>query len=103
MKLLPGVHVDGRDSYGYAIPDGIHVFLLDATGFDIITSAISPPTGTLCPQALTFVPSGDPLHAVQRIELGQGTIQPINFFASADASPLHIASSGTASILVYDF
>jgi hypothetical protein len=104
MKVLPNVHIDGRDPYGYAIPDGIHVFVLDATGFDIITSAISPPAaGTLCPQTLTFLPSGDPLHAVQRIELGQGTLQPVNFFASADGSQLYIASAGHASILVYDF
>jgi hypothetical protein len=104
MKVLPNVHIDGRDSYGYTIPDGIHVLLLDATGFDIITSTISPPAaGTLCPQTLAFLPSGDPLHAVQRVELGQGTLQPLNFFASADGSQLYVASAGYASILVYDF
>jgi hypothetical protein len=102
MKVLPGLHIDGRDSYGYAIPDGIHVFVLDATGFDIITSSITPAAAGLCPQALTFLPSGDPLHTVQRIELGQ-TLQPINFFASADGSQLYVASSSDASILVYDF
>jgi hypothetical protein len=104
MKVLPNVHIDGRDSYGYTIPDGIHVLVLDATGFDIITSTISPPAaGSLCPQTLTFLPSGDPQHAVQRIELGQGTLQPVNFFASADASQLYVASAGVASILIYDF
>src|ERR1019366_9269880 len=72
MKVLPGEHIDGRDSYGNPIPDGIHLFVLDATGFDIITSTISPPAaGTLCPQVLDFTND-----AVQRIELGQGTIQP---------------------------
>jgi len=60
MKVLPSVHIDGRDSYGYTIPDGIHVLILDSTGFEVVTSAISPPAaGTLCPQALTFVPSGE--------------------------------------------
>lgn len=103
MRVLPGEHIDGRDSYGNTIPDGIHVFVLDATGFDIITSTISPPVaGTLCPQALNFV-SGDPLRPAQRIELGQDTIQPVNFFASADGSQLYVASAGNASILVYDF
>jgi hypothetical protein len=103
MRVLPNVHIDGRDSYGNTIPDGIHVFALDATGFDIITATISPAqSGTLCPQALTFI-SNDPLRAVQRVELGQGTLQPVNFFASADGSQLYVADAGTASILVYDF
>jgi hypothetical protein len=97
MRVMPGVHIDGTDSFGNLIPDGVHVFVLDATGFDIITSTISPPVaGTLCPQLLQFSP-------LQRIELGQGTIQPVNFFVSADGSQLYIAASNTASILVYDF
>ncbi len=105
MRVLPQVHLDGRDSYGYTIPDGIHVVVLDATGFDIITSTIAPPaSGSLCPQTLTFVPSPDPQLAVQRVELNQGTLQPpLNFFASADGSQLYIASGSNASILVYDF
>jgi hypothetical protein len=103
MKVLPGLHINGRDSFGNPIPDGIHVFVLDATGFDIITSAISAPvSGTLCPQLLDFT-SGDPLRAVQRVELGQGTLQPVGFFASADGGQLYIASADTASILVFDF
>src|SRR4029077_7584704 len=36
-------------------------------------------------------------------ELGQGTLQPVNFFASADGSQLYVASASHASILVYDF
>ncbi len=104
MRVLPQAHLDGRDSYGYAIPDGVHVLVLDATGFDIITSTISAPVpGTLCPQTLTFI-SNDPLHAAQRVELNQGTLQPpLNFFPSADGSQLYIASGSNASILVYDF
>lgn len=103
MRVLPGQHIDGRDSYGNPIPDGTHVFVLDATGFDIITSTISDPQpGTLCPQTLTFV-SGDPLRMAQRVELGQGTIQPVNFFASVDGAKLYVLVAGNASILVYDF
>jgi hypothetical protein len=103
MKVLPGTHLEGTDSSGYAIPDGLHVLILDATGFDILTSAISPPaSGTLCPQALTFI-SGNPSSLAQRIELGQGTLQPINFFVSGDGSLLYVVANGHASILVYNF
>jgi hypothetical protein len=102
MKVLPGVHIDGTDSQGFSIPDGIHVLVLDSTGFDMLTSTISPPVpGTLCSQGLTFV-SGAPT-LFQRLELGQGTIQPINFFASPDSTQIYILAAAHASILVYDF
>jgi hypothetical protein len=79
------------------------VLVLDATGFDIATATTSAALpGTSCPQTLTFV-SNDPLRPAQRVELGQGTLQPVNFFVSADASQLYIAAAGEASILVYDF
>jgi hypothetical protein len=101
MKVLPGEHIDGRDSSGNTIPDGIHVFVLDTTGFDVITYAITAPAlGTLCPQTIAFA---NPLLPLQRVELGQGTLQPVNFFPSADGSQLYVASSDRASILVYDF
>jgi len=99
MKVLPNAHMDGRDSFGNLIPDGVHILVLDATGFDIITAHIA---GSACPQALTFV-SGDPNRPVQRIELGQGTLQPLNFFASGDASQLYVVSSNSSTILVYNF
>jgi hypothetical protein len=103
MKVLPALHIDGKDSFGNTIPDGVHVLILDSTGFDIVTSTISPPAaGTLCPQGIQFV-SGDPLRAVQRIELGQGTLQPINFFYSADDTQLYVVSSSSSSIIVYSF
>jgi hypothetical protein len=103
MKVLPGVHLEGRDSYGNTIPDGTHVFVLEATGFDIITATTSAAVaGTVCPQILTFV-SGDPTRLAQRVELGQGPIQPVNFFASADGSQLYVLAASNASILVYNF
>ena len=103
MKVLPALHIDGKDSFGNTIPDGIHVLILDSTGFDIVTSQVSTPAaGTLCPQAIQFV-SGDPLRAVQRIELGQGTLQPVNFFYSADDTQLYVVSSSSSSIIVYSF
>ena len=103
MQALPNVHMDGKDSYGNSIPDGVHVLVLDATGFDILTSTVSPSaTGTVCPQGLTFI-SGDPLRLAQRVELGQGTLQPVNFFASADASQLYVANASSSTIFVYNF
>ncbi len=93
MRVLPGSHLDGLDATGVPIPDGIHVLVLDSTGFDVLTSNIS---GNACPQTLTFQPA-------QRLELNQGTLQPVNFFASADASLLYVASAGSSSILVYNF
>jgi hypothetical protein len=104
MKVLPALHIDGKDSFGNTIPDGVHVLILDSTGFDIVTSQILPPAAptTLCPQGIQFV-SGDPLRAVQRIELGQGTLQPVNFFYSADDTQLYVVSSSSSSIIVYSF
>lgn len=103
MKVLPDVHIDGRDSYGNTIPDGVHIAVLDATGFDIVTGVVSPPAaGTLCPQGLQFI-SGDPLRAAQRVELGQGTLQPLNFFFSADGSQIYVVNSNSSTILAYNF
>jgi hypothetical protein len=100
-KVLPALHIDGADSFGNPIPDGIHVLVLDATGFDIVTSTISPPAdpATLCPQQLNFT-------SVQRIELNEGTIQSgtyVNFFTSADGTQLYLVNGNTSSILVYSF
>ncbi len=103
MAVLANVHMDGKDSYGNSIPDGIHILILDSTGFDIVTATISAPAaGTLCPEGLTFI-SNDPLRAAQRIELGQGTLQPVNFFLSSDSTQIYIANANSSSILVYNF
>ncbi len=103
MKVLPNVHLDGKDSYGNSIPDGVHVLVMDSTGFDIATAVIAPPAdGTLCPQGLTFV-SNDPLRPAQRIELNQGTLQPVNFFTSGDGTLIYIANSSSSTILIYNF
>ncbi len=106
MKVLPNIHMDGKDSYGNSIPDGVHVLVLDSTGLDIVTATIAAPApGNLCPQTMTFI-SGDPLRPAQRVELGQGTVPAgtyQNFFASADASQLYVANGSTSSILTYNF
>jgi hypothetical protein len=106
MKIIPNVHLDGQDSYGYPIPDGVHILLLDSTGFDIATAVITQPaTGqSLCPQTLTFV-SNDPSRPTQRVQLGQTIPGPpgyANFFASADGSLLYIVASDSASILIFN-
>jgi hypothetical protein len=56
----------------------------------------------MCPQSLTFV-SNDPSRMAQRIELGQGTLQPVNFFSSSDGTQLYILTATSASVLIYDF
>jgi hypothetical protein len=104
MKVVPALPPNTRDSSGSLIPPGIHILVLDSTGFDIITSTIQPPltppttAGTLCPQQIQL---GVPSHTVQRIELGQGTLQPLNFFFSADDTLLYIVNSTSSSIIVY--
>lgn len=99
MRVLPNIHLDGADSQGNLIPDGIHVLVLDSTGVDIVTSAITPPAtpGTLCPQTLTFSP------VVQRIELGQGVLNPLNFSVAPDGTQLYVVNASSSSILVYNF
>jgi hypothetical protein len=110
MKVLPALPRGSLDSFGFPIPpsdvhapDDIHVLILDSTGFDIATSEIlAPPDGTLCPQGIQFL-SNDPQRPAQRIELGQGTLQPVNFFYSADDTQLYVVSSSSSSIIVYSF
>jgi hypothetical protein len=103
MRVLPNLHIDGPDSLGNPIPDGIHVLVLDATGFDILTAAVSAPTtGTLCPQGLAFVQSPPPA-LFQRIELRQQIASPANFFASPDGTLLYVANPSSSTILTYSF
>jgi hypothetical protein len=96
---LPNVQLNGQDSTGTPIPNGIHILLLDSTGFDIVTATVSQPAaGTLCPQGLTFLP-------LQRIELGQTIPAPpgyANFFASADGTLLYVVASDSSSVLIYN-
>jgi hypothetical protein len=105
MKVLPNVHLDGQDSSGNPIPDGVHILLLDSTGLDIVTAAIlQPAAGTLCPQLLNFNPGGL-ANPVQRIELGQTIPAPpgyANFFASPDGTLLYVVASDSSSVLVYN-
>lgn len=113
MKALPALPMGSTDSSGFPIPpaiplpgvaapEDIHVLILDSTGFDVITMQTSaPPLGSQCPQGTQFV-SGDPGNLVQRFELGQGTLKPLDFFFSADNTQLYVVSSTTSSIIVYN-
>ncbi len=73
MKVLPGVHIEGHDSYGFTIPDGNHVFVLDATGFDILTATITAPAGRnpLSPDPDLYQRRPLPVGAAHRIGPGQ--------------------------------
>ena len=105
MKVLPNVHMDGKDSYGNSIPDGVHVLVLDSTGLDIVTSTISPLRDR------KSLPADYDLHQRRspaarpedRIGPGHsgGTYQ--NFFASADGSQLYVVNSSSSSIFIYNF
>jgi DNA-binding beta-propeller fold protein YncE len=103
MRVLPNLHINGTDSLGIPIPDGVHLLVLDATGFDILTAAVSAPAaGTLCPQGLAFVPNAGSTQ-FQRIELGQQIAGPANFFASPDSTQLYVVNPSSSTILVYSF
>jgi hypothetical protein len=79
------------------LPDATHIIALDSTGFDSITATSTGPVfPTQCPG---FVSNS----AATRINLAQGTITPINFFMSPDASTAYIAASDLSNILAYNF
>ena len=111
LTTIPNSHMDGAGVQTFPpttpppvpIPDGMHLIALDGTGIDVITATnmattISPtnkpPQGS-CPQDVT--------HTVQRIQLGQGTFNPVAFFVSPDATQAFIVASDRSSILVYNF
>lgn len=87
-----------------ALPDGIHFIALESGGtFDYITATVTPiraatiadPGESLCPMSVS--------HTVRTFNLGQGQIQPLNFFMSPDASLMYVVANGRADVLVYDF
>jgi len=86
------------------LPDGLHLVALESNGnIEYITASITgippatltDPANSLCPMTVS--------HTVQPINLGQGSIHPINLFSSADGSLLYVVASDRNSILVYDF
>jgi hypothetical protein len=90
------ISLPSEPSFVKVLPDGIHIIALDNTGLDYITTAITAAaTQTLCPQFISA--------SSQRIPLGQGTFNPINFFVSPDGTHAYIVASDRSSVLVYDF
>jgi hypothetical protein len=90
LTTIPNPHIDGSGSVTFPAPsppvpflDGMHLIALDTTGIDVITT-----TST---------------ETVQRVELGQGTFNPVAFFVSPDATQAFIVASDRSSILVYNF
>jgi hypothetical protein len=86
------------------LPDGVHFIALDSNGIiDYITTAttgippatLTAPVSSICPMTVA--------NTVQLLNLGQGTIHPLNVFASADGTLIYVAASDRNSILVYDF
>jgi hypothetical protein len=87
-----------------ALPDGVHFVALESGGnIDYISAAITGipaatltnPVTTLCPMTVA--------HTVQTINLGQGSIHPLNFFVSPDGTLIYILASDRSSVLVYSF
>src|SRR5208337_2467765 len=79
------------------------VALEENGGIDYISAAITgipaatltAPSNILCPTTVS--------HTVQTINLGQGSIHPINFFPSPDGTLLYVLASDRSSVLVYNF
>lgn len=100
MRVLPATQITGTDTQGIPIPNGEHIFMLDATGIDVVTAQLPaiPPGAPGCPQTISFANS-----AAQRIELNQGTIDPMTFFVSPDGTQIYLLASDRSSIYLYDF
>lgn len=85
------------------MPDGLHFLALESTGtIDHIAAQITPiasltqPATSTCPATVTH-------QLLTTINLNQGAIHPLDFFASADGTLLYILAADRPSVLVYDF
>lgn len=87
-----------------ALADGTHFIALESDGtLEYITATITGiPAATLSKPATSLCPM-EVGHAVpQKIDFGQGNIQPINFFTSADGTLIYLVARDRNSILVHD-
>jgi WD40 repeat protein len=88
-----------------AMPDGVHFIALESDGtlesFTASITGIPPATLSQAATALCPMTVGHSL-PTQRIDLGQGAIQPINFFVSADGTLIYVVARDRGSILVYN-
>jgi hypothetical protein len=95
-SVVQTISLPSQPSFVKVLPDGIHIIALDNTGLDYITTTITAAASqTLCPQFISA--------SSQRIPLGQGTFNPINFFVSPDGTLAYIVASDRSSVLVYGF
>lgn len=87
-----------------ALPDGIHFIAMEKGGvFDYITATVTGlPPATIASPAASLCPSYVN-NTVQSLNLGQGPIQPLDFFMSPDGSLMYIVANGRSDVLVYDF
>ena len=89
-----------------ALPDGVNFLALHSDGsFDHFAATLAPVTPATLSQPATGSPC--PLHVSHQIlptfSINQGSIQPVNFFVSPDATLLYIIASNSARIFVYSF
>jgi hypothetical protein len=87
------------------LPDGRHFLVLESDGsLESFTASITGiPPATPSQAAAQICPMTVGHSVPQKINLGQGTIDPINFFVSADGTLLYVPARDRNSILVYNF
>jgi hypothetical protein len=87
------------------LPDGSHFLVLESDGtIESFTASITGiPAATLSQPATHICPMTVGHSTPIQINLGQGKIDPINFFVSADGTLLYVAARELNSILVYNF
>ena len=89
------------------LPDGIHFAALEpagnveyitATVSQVVPATLTEPATSTCPLTVGHDPR---FHTL--INVGQGNIQPINFFVSPDGTLLYLLAKELNSVLIYDF
>ncbi len=90
-----------------ALPDGIHFIALESDGglevFTAQITGIAAATPTNYASAICPMHVSHPASLARTINLGVGTLQPLNFFVSPDGTLLYIVATNNSDILVYNF
>ena len=92
FKVLP----DGE--HFAALEPGGNVEYIAATVSQVAPATLTEPANSICPLTLGHDPR---FHAV--INVGQGNIEPINFFVSPDGTLVYVLAKELNSVLIYDF
>jgi hypothetical protein len=87
------------------LPDGTHFLVLESDGtIESFTASITGiPPATISQAATQICPMTVGHSTPIQINLGQGKIDPINFFVSADGTLIYVAARELNSILTYNF